>query len=152
MNLPVLTDLEALIGRELRQLPPPRAPHTLLPRVMAAVQTWTLRPWYERAWLTWPLGWQAASAAVLILLAMLLSVAGNTAVAAASTFGAPMLSEFVDVAERTAVTVNAATVLWRALLEPVVPYVFGLVAMMCLACAAFGAALGHVAIGRSLQR
>ena len=34
----------------------PRAPHTLLPRVLAAVQAWAQRPWYERAWFTWPLG------------------------------------------------------------------------------------------------
>ena len=45
-----------LVDRELRQLPSPRAPHTLLPRVLAAVEQWTRRPWYARAWFTWPLG------------------------------------------------------------------------------------------------
>src|SRR4051812_35357151 len=60
-------DLETLIDRELRQLTPPRAPQTLLPRVIAAVQAWTARPWYERAWFTWPLGWQLASIAALLV-------------------------------------------------------------------------------------
>src|ERR1700736_1870656 len=61
-------DLETLVDRELRQLPLPRAPHTLLPRVLAAVQAWAQRPWYERAWFTWPLAWQMASVSALILI------------------------------------------------------------------------------------
>ena len=43
-------DLETLVDCKLKALPTPRAPHTLLPRVLAAVQEWTLRPWYTRAW------------------------------------------------------------------------------------------------------
>ena len=61
-------DLERLTHRELHRLPAPRAPRTLLPRVMAAVEAWANRPWYTRAWFTWPLGWQVASAAALVLL------------------------------------------------------------------------------------
>ena len=47
-------DFEHRLTRELQMLPTPRAPGTLLPRVMAAVQAWALRPWYQRAWFTWP--------------------------------------------------------------------------------------------------
>ena len=148
-------ELDAILTRELRQLPSPRAPNTLLPRVMAAVQAWTLRPWYERAWFTWPLGWQMASAAALILLiaggGMLLPDAQAAAVAAASTVAAPSLGEVAAAAGRAALAANAAAVLWRALFEPFLPYVFGLALLMCLACAAFGAALSHVAFGRSSQ-
>ena len=61
-------DLETLVGGELRRLPMPRAPQTLLPRVLAAVQAWAQRPWYERAWFTWPVGLQIASIAALILI------------------------------------------------------------------------------------
>ena len=60
-------DLEQRVDRELRRLPAPRAPHTLLPRVLAAVEAWVNRPWYTRAWFTWPLGWQVASVALLVL-------------------------------------------------------------------------------------
>ena len=63
-----------------------------------------------------------------------------------------MIGDVAGVAEGTAAAVNAAAVLWRALFEPVVPYVFGLVMLMCLACAAFGSALNHVAYGRIVQR
>jgi hypothetical protein len=145
-------ELEAIIGRELRQLPPPRAPHTLLPRVLAAVQAWTLRPWYERAWFTWPLGWQLASAAALILLVAAGGMLLPGARAAASEFVAPVVGEVAGVAGRTAVAVNAVVVLWRALVAPLVPYVFGLALLMCAACAAFGAALNQIAFGKLLQR
>jgi hypothetical protein len=149
-------ELETIIGRELKELPAPRAPHTLLPRVLAAVHAWSMRPWYERAWLTWPIEWQMASTAALILLlaggAMMLPGARDAAVAAVSTFAAPLLGEFADAAKSAAVAVNAAAVLWRALLEPLIPYAFGLVALMCLACAAFGTALNHVVFGRIVPR
>jgi hypothetical protein len=156
MNPPASMELETIVGRELRQLPAPRAPHTLLPRVLAAVHAWRMRPWYERAWLTWPVGWQMASAAALILLVagagMLMPGARAAAVAAASTFAAPLMGGVADAAESTAVAVNAAAVLWRALFEPFVPYAFGVVALMCLACAAFATALNHVAFGRAIGR
>src|SRR5580765_5228087 len=61
-------DLDRLVDRELKHLPSPRAPHTLLPRVLAAVEHWTLRPWYTRAWFTWPLAWQIVSLTALALL------------------------------------------------------------------------------------
>src|SRR6185436_18949429 len=60
-------DLERRVHEELRRLPAPLAPSTLLPRVLAAVDAWARRPWYERAWFTWPLGWQIVSAAALAL-------------------------------------------------------------------------------------
>ena len=59
-------DLERLIDRELRSLPAPRAPRTLLPAVMAAANKVANRPWYSRTWLQWPVGWQLASAVVLL--------------------------------------------------------------------------------------
>src|SRR3954464_3399700 len=59
-------EAERLIDMRLRHLPQLRAPVTLLPRVMSAVHQWSDRPWYARAWFTWPVG---ARAAVLLVLA-----------------------------------------------------------------------------------
>ena len=56
-------ELERLVDRALGQLPAPRAPRTLLPRVMAAVPT-PARPWHARPWLMWPAGWQIISLVV----------------------------------------------------------------------------------------
>jgi hypothetical protein len=144
-------DLETLVDRELRQLPALRAPHTLLPRVLAAVQQWSQRPWYARAWFTWPVAAQIASAAalVLILVGSALLIAG--AQIAVDETSARFLSRVAPLARSAEATVNAARVVWRALIEPLLVYAFGLVVLMCLACAAFGTALNHVVFRRAVH-
>jgi hypothetical protein len=145
-------DLERLIDRELQQLPAPRAPRALLPRVMAAVEQ-AQRPWYTRAWLTWPAGWQIAS--VLLLLAV---VAGGMALLPAVQSAVDALAFVTDIRGNVAETARdvegattAVRVLWRTLLAPVVPYAFGLVLLMCAACAVFGTALNHLVFGKALR-
>jgi hypothetical protein len=146
-------DLDRLVDRELSQLPSPRAPHTLVPRVLTAVDEWSRRPWYTRAWLTWPAGWQIASLAALVLLvvggAMLMPSARAAADEAAARFLPGVPSEVADTAHRVDATMNAGRVVWRALLEPLAAYAFALVVLMCLACAAFGTALNRIAFGRT---
>jgi len=145
-------DLERLVDRELRSLPPVRAPRTLLPRVLAAVHAKT-RPWYSRAWLTWPLGWQIASLVVLLG-----TVAGGAmlAPAAQAAIGALPLVDDVrgGVANTTRdaeIVATALGVLWRMLLGPVVRYALAVVFLMCLACAVFGTALNHLVFGKALR-
>jgi hypothetical protein len=126
-------DLERRVHAELRLLPAPLAPGTLLPRVLAAVDAWARRPWYERAWFTWPLGWQIVSVAAL-------------AFAVYGTWNLPPMPASV------VATTNAGGVLWRALIEPLLGYVVGLVVLMCLACALFGAALNYLFLERTASR
>ena len=150
-----LVELETLVGKELGQLSLPRAPHTLVPRVLAAVQEWAGRPWYAREWFTWPLAWQVLSFGALILLvggsATLLSSAVAVTTGAGSTFAPDLVRDVAGIAGRVGATTNAARIFWRTLLEPFAAYMSGLVALMCLACAAFGAALTYVIPGRALQ-
>jgi hypothetical protein len=144
-------DLETLVHRELRQLPAPRAPYTLLPRVLAAVQQWSQRPWYARAWFTWPAAAQIASAAALALIVVGSALLFANAEIAVGQTSARLLSGVAPLAQRAEATINAARVVWRALIEPLLVYAFGLVVLMCLACAAFGAALNHVAFRRAVH-
>jgi hypothetical protein len=146
-------ELERLIDRELHTLPPPRAPRSLLPRVMAAVDATAKRPWYERTWLEWPIGWQLISALVLL------------GVVGAGTAVMPQLREAVlalnvvadvrgDVAEsarEVEVATTAVRVVWRTLLAPVVPWAFALITLMCAACAVFGTVLNHLVFGRAFR-
>ena len=127
------TDLETLVDRELRRLPALRAPHTLLPRVLAAVQRWSQRPWYARAWFTWPRVWQAVSIAVT----------------AAVIYG---LAKVPAAPPSVVTAMSASRVLWDALIEPFLPYILAIVVLMCLACAAFGVALNYVLLERVEQR
>jgi hypothetical protein len=146
-------DLERFADRKLRELPAPRAPQTLLPRVLLAVQQWTRRPWYARAWFTWPLAWQVSSIAALILVvaagAALLPDAQAAMTGAAARLAPGVIGDVAEMAQGISATITAAQAVWRALLQPLVGYVFALVVMMCLACAAFGAALNHVAFERT---
>jgi len=126
-------ELERRMRDELARLASPVAPASLLPRVLAAVDAWVNRPWYSRAWFTWPLGWQAASV-VLVLLVFY------------ATWMAPPLPAPV------VATGNAGGVIWRTLIEPLLGYVVGLVVLMGLACAAFGAALNYLFLERTASR
>lgn len=143
-------DLEQLIGRELKRLPIPRAPETLLPRVLAATAGRKPAPSYAAPWLNWPRRWKLAAVAVLALavggvgalgyvawpevaarLSWLESASGTvTRVAAAAQDGATLVRAF-----------------WRVLLGPIT---FGLLVValtLSLACAALWTALNRVALG-----
>ena len=146
---------EEILGASLRQLPMPRAPRTLLPRVMAAAQQWARRPWYARAWFTWPLGWQVASIAVFCAIGacavMAVPTVESAAARIASAYIASTGGDVVGAGGRLEATMNAVVILWRAIVKPIAPYVFAFAALMGGACAVFAAALSHVAFGRTVQ-
>jgi hypothetical protein len=129
-------DLERLLDAELRRLPVPRAPQTLLPRVMAAV-----RPAEAvSGWSTWPRAWQTAAAIL-----MLAAAAGAAWLATAPP--APV----AGLAERAGDTAALIRVLWDVLLGPAAAYLFVLGIALTLACAAAWAAL-ELALGGASQR
>ena len=149
-------DLEALVDRELRRLPLPRAPRHLLPRVMAAVHAAADRPWYARPWFMWPVLSQIASIAALALVGaaayLLLPAFQAMASNAVPGFVTTLAARTELFAYRVQVAATAFEVVWRTLLQPIGPYAFALVATMCLACGAFGAALNQVVLGRGFHR
>ena len=125
-------ELESLVDRELRRRPLPRAPLTLLPRIMEASKA-AARPWYERAWFTWPWGWRIASVAGLML-------------AAFGVWRLPPAPPAVVTA------VSTTRVLWDALIQPLLPYLVTVMVLMGVACAVFGVALNYVLLERVEQR
>jgi hypothetical protein len=149
-------DVSALVVRELDQLPDPRAPRTLLPRVMAAVQAWVSRPWYQRAWLTWPRGWQLASAIVLAMLvsglALLIPDAGAAArgltVSVATSLG--VATNASGLVQQIGAAGTAMEVVWRSLVEPVAMYAAALVVLIFLAGITVASALDRVTGRRTL--
>ena len=60
-------ELSAFVHRELARLPSPRAPRTLLPRILAAVgRDAPPAQWYTRPWASWPPAWRGVAIAVLV--------------------------------------------------------------------------------------
>ena len=147
------TDLAKQIDRALRALPAPRAPRTLVPRVMAAVEL-SLAPWYTRAWVTWPAVWQVASAAALVMLVA--GFAGVVQLGPAAGTVVDVIGSRATVALPTSVVaflsgvgsfIDAARIVWRVVVEPILGYVVLFVVVMSVACVAFGTALNRVALG-----
>lgn len=133
-------DLDERLDGELRRLPAPRAPQTLLPRVMAATVDHDERAAGATGWFTWPLSWRVASVTVVALLAY-----GTWWM-----FSAP--PDGVSSAARTAgETATVARVVWDVLLQPVATYIFILGVSLALVSVAAWAAL-QSALGEPSHR
>ena len=144
-------DLDRLVGGALDGLPPPRAPRSLLPRVMAALEANQAahRPAPRaRPWLAWPLGWQVASIAFVMAMTIGVWRLWPETVSQVAWFTplsvAEVSTELTSVGNTAAAVVGAARTVWHAVVQPFVFYMLALVLAMCAACAAFGAALGRV--------
>lgn len=147
------TDRERSIHRELHRLPLPKAPETLLPRVMAAVQEWAQRPWYTRAWLSWPAGWQIASSLAFVVfiagvVTVLTSVQAEAGFAALSAMVARALAPAAPIARVVAVAAETFQVVTTAL-RPFAVFAFPLVVLMGAACLVFANALNQVVFGKA---
>src|SRR5512133_1289178 len=143
-------DLAREIDRELKALPAPRAPDTLLPRVMRAAAGRTPAAWYARPWLAWPRGWQIASAASLAavgaglaaLFSWLLAVPAGAGAAAAHATG--RVGQVATMLENAAALMR---VVWVTLFEPAAFWLVFVAVSLSLTCAAIWSALERVAMG-----
>jgi len=148
-------ELERIVDRELRQLREPRAPHTLVPRVMAAARAWAGRPWYTRPWVTWPAAWQAASMATLLVIlagvALLLPTVRTAAAGTVAPLASGVMSEVAGLVMRAEAMTAVVQILWRTLVEPVAVCASLLLLLMWLALAVFGTALDRVVFGKALD-
>jgi hypothetical protein len=145
-------ELERRVDDTLRGLPAPRAPRTLLPRVMAAVEARVNAGGpVGHPWFAWAPMWQAASLAIGLVL-----VAGAAIVwASAGAWLPAVVPESVQV---TAQRAGAATdvvadfayafqLVWRAVVAPIAKVLLMFTLVLCAACALFAAALGRIALG-----
>ena len=149
-------ELERLIDERLRRLSGPPAPPTLAPRIMRSVEQWAARPWYTRAWLTWPIGWRvvsvAASVAMVALLVAFLPSLSETSASVTSTAVNSVALRTTPATQRAELLVTAVIVVWRALIAPVVPYALAVVMVMFLACGLAGTALSYLVFGKAANR
>lgn len=146
-------DLERLVDAELKRLPTPRAPRTLLPRVLAAAAAQPQSAQSDGGWMAWPRAWQLwgaiAAAVVLVGIWRLAAVAEPFIAALLPSAGlghAAALTRGADDA------VTVVRVLWDVLLQPVATYVSILAISLALACALLWSAVERLAPGGASQR
>ncbi len=132
--------LEDLIGRRLRALPEPQAPPTLWPRVRAAVEEHLARPWYRRAWRSWPAALRAASLGLVAAALLGWSLAGAVAPGLWIRIPGLVRSFGASAAAGAGALVTAADILRRALVEPVALYVLAFSLVTGTAVAVLGTA------------
>ena len=68
MNFDYEKRLETAVDRELKQLPELLAPHTLIMRVMKAIEARLGLPWYRQSWQMWSPALRTTSLAILVAL------------------------------------------------------------------------------------
>jgi hypothetical protein len=146
-------DLEHLVDTELKRLPTPRAPRTLLPRVLAAAAAQEQHAKPARGWAMWPRGWQFAGGVVATVLFVgiwrLVSFAHPYIADVLSFGGFDRAASFARNADEAAAVVR---VLWEVLLQPVATYVSVLAISLVLACALLWTAVERLAPGGAPQR
>ena len=149
-------DLQQLVDRELKRLPTPKAPDTLLRRVLAVTVERPALPWYRRAWTAWPRQWQVASVAALLAVAVGLWFAipllQNASADAAWRSATAVPDRAVALSHRAGEIAAIVRLFWRLLLQPVAVYLFALAISLSLACALIWTALERLALGGAQQQ
>jgi len=143
-------DLERLVERRLKALPPRRAPGTLMPAVMREVRARAERPWYARPWFTWPAGWQTASIVALVLVVgtvAALTPVLQPAMAPVLAWAGQLLTPASDVVTTVGTFTTIVEVVTRVIGQSVIGLVLALFIVMLTTSVAIGAAIGRVAVG-----
>jgi hypothetical protein len=122
-------ELERLVDRELRALPEPRAPRTLVPRVMQATRTGRPSPSSS----AWP--------GIVLVLAVVACIAAVPWVVGSSV----ALEGLLAALKTASLAMSLMQVAWRALFEPVVTYAAVVLLLTAFLCSALWKALRFVA-------
>ena len=147
------SDLESLIQRKLAELPAPKAPTALLPRIMAEVRRTGRSPRRQRARTGEVWQRQAVRLAALTALILMggLFVDWTSDGRVGSTWGL-LLATAEEAAGGARAMVHEARVLWRVLLEPIAAYLVLWVGCMWVFLALLWEALRSVLWEGSVQQ
>ena len=147
------SDLESFIQRKLAELPAPKAPGTLLPRIMAEARRTRRSPRRERDWTGGV--WQRPAVRLFACAALIL-MGGLFVDWTSGGWLASAWGGFLTTAEEAAIGTGAmareARVLWRVFLEPIAPYLILWVGGMWVFLALLWEALRSVLWEGSVQQ
>jgi hypothetical protein len=134
------------LTRALRDLPEPRAPRTLAPRVMAIVHARIAHP-PKPTWFEWPRVWQIASLTGAVVLLGALVVGWPFLVAWAQPGLDAVAARVAPVIANLHAAWAFAGMVFRGVWHPVAMPFLLFVTAMTIACVTVGAMLGRVALG-----
>jgi hypothetical protein len=116
------------------------------PTVTPAMQSGA--PWYRREWRDWPFWLRTVSAlggALVVVAALVVSPSTDR-------LADDALAPAQAVTSQVEPTVAALQVLWRVVVEPLLPVAAAVVLVMGAACAAIGLAINYLVQGRTSRR
>lgn len=146
-----MTDFDHQLDHDLRRLPAPRAPETLLPRVMRAVAQAESTPWYSRGWSAWPAGLKVASAAAFVLFITglwTLVPAGQQWLAdVVSPAATEAWTRVAPIAHLVAQATTLGRLVWDLVLGPIAAHFLVLAILLSSICAVFWTAVTRLALG-----
>lgn len=144
-------ELERLVDRRLKAVPPRRAPGTLLPSVMRAVRARAQQPWYARPWTTWPANWRAVSIAAVAIVLVAFGLSASVlqpVMAPVLAWTGQLLAPANDLVAMVETFTTIVEVMTRVIGQSVVGLVLAMFVVMLTTSVAIGAAIGRVAVGR----
>lgn len=134
------------LTRALRNLPEPKAPRTLAPRVMAIVHARLAHP-PAPTWFEWAIGWRVTSLSAAVLVIIGVVVGWPYVAALVQPVVVAIVARVTPIVQGAEGVWAVAAVMFRAVWHPVaMPFVL-FVTAMTIACATVGAMLGRVALG-----
>ena len=144
--------LESQIDVALKDLPPVKAPATLVARVLSVLAARAQRPWWQHVWWDWPLA--AKAAYFLLALAIIGAVGGggvilDDGVVAYSQQATEHLAPVVSLWDTMLTLVNAVSLLWQDTARPWLLYVLSFAGLLYLICVGLGTACVHYARKRA---
>ena len=146
-------ELESLIHRRLAELPPPRAPQTLAPRVMARIRRRRQSPWFGQPWIAWPRVWQVVSLILFVGLCSSAWLGVEEAVGSSDFYGGTRVgASIIAVTDAVAALADSARILRRVLLEPIAGRLMVVMALVYMVSALLGAALARLIQEREAGR
>jgi len=144
-------NLEPEIDRELKGLGELRAPDSLMRRVFAELELRAQVPWYRRRWQHWPVAWQCAVGALLLVVvgglgfgAVQLLQMGS--VTSALRQGEIWLSGFSAVGRAVAILLNAGVLLFKQLGAGLIAACLIATALLYAICVGLGSVCFRLAV------
>lgn len=145
-------DLEELFNRELRNLPPWKAPSSLAPRIMAIVRAKALAaeaPWWMQSWSAWPMYARAALFIAAILIASLFFSGSVVLDDQVRTIAAP--TWFANIVDQFTTFGSTIALLWQKVGQPLFLTRLVVCLVMYFLCLGLGTAMFRVVRRESFQ-